>query len=164
MRPFTSGRRRLHCAHPWRRGCVRMIPITRSIALDEREIEESFVRASGPGGQNVNKLSTAVQLRFDVRHSPSLPDHVRHRLERLAGNRLTKDGVLVLIAQTHRTQDRNRQDALERLIAMIREAAAPPPPKRRATRPTLGSKERRLEGKVRRAAIKSGRRTRPDHE
>ncbi len=141
-----------------------MIPITRSIALDEREIEESFVRASGPGGQNVNKLSTAVQLRFDVRHSPSLPDHVRHRLERLAGNRLTKDGVLVLIAQTHRTQDRNRQDALERLIAMIREAAAPPPPKRRATRPTLGSKERRLEGKVRRAAIKSGRRTRPDHE
>src|SRR5579864_9803533 len=105
-----------------------MIPVTGHISIDEREIEESFVRSSGPGGQNVNKLSTAVQLRFDVRHSPSLPNDVRARLERLAGSRLTRDGVLVIIAQSHRTQGRNRQDALDRLLELIRRAAVAPTP------------------------------------
>src|SRR6187399_2628376 len=104
------------------------IRITDDISLGDSEIEESFVRSSGPGGQNVNKLSTAVQLRFDVRGSPSLPNDVAVRLMRLAGRRLTKDGVLVLVAQNHRTQERNRADALERLIEMIREAAIPPVP------------------------------------
>src|SRR3569832_1811936 len=99
-----------------------MIRVNAQIELDEREIEESFVRASGPGGQNVNKLSTAVQLRFDVRHSPSLPNDVRLRLEHLAGRRLTREGVLVIIAQQHRTQERNRQDAQDRLIDLIRQA------------------------------------------
>ena len=100
-----------------------MLRVTGHIEIDEREIDEQFVRASGPGGQNVNKLSTAVQLRFDVRHSPSLPGDVRARLERLAGSRLTRDGVLVIIAQRHRTQLRNRQDALDRLLDLIRRAA-----------------------------------------
>jgi ribosome-associated protein len=123
-----------------------MIRITETIAIDEREIEESFVRASGPGGQNVNKLATAVQLRFDVRHSPSLPDDVRARLQKLAGRRLTQDGVLVINAQRYRTQERNRQDALDRLTALI-ERAAKPPATRRATRPTAASRQRRLESK-----------------
>jgi ribosome-associated protein len=100
-----------------------MIRVTPGISIDEHEVEESFVRASGPGGQNVNKLATAVQLRFDVRTSPSLPEDVRVRLERLAGSRLTRDGFLVIIAQRHRTQGRNRQDALERLLDLIRRAA-----------------------------------------
>ena len=116
-----------------------MIHVTSSISIDERELEERFIRASGPGGQNVNKLSTAVQLRFDVRHSPSLPAGVRARLERLAGRRLTRDGVLIITAQRHRTQERNRQDALDRLIELIRHAAVPPVP-RRPTRPTAGSR------------------------
>ena len=133
-----------------------VIQVTSSIALEEREIEESFVRASGPGGQNVNKLATAVQLRFDVRRSPSLPEPVRLRLERLAGSRLTQEGVLVLTAQRFRTQERNRQDALDRLAELIR-AAAVAPVKRRPTRPTAGSRERRLEGKARRATVKAGR-------
>jgi ribosome-associated protein len=137
-----------------------MIPVTAHITLDEREIEEQFVRASGPGGQNVNKLSTAVQLRFDVRGSPSLPPEVRARLERLAGSRLTRDGVLVIIAQRHRTQARNRQDALDRLIELIRQAAVAPV-KRRPTRPTRASRERRIEGKKRRAGIKHLRRAKP---
>ncbi len=137
-----------------------MIPITRAIALDEREIEERFVRASGPGGQNVNKLSTAVQLRFDVRRSPSLPDDVRARLETLSGRRLSKDGVLTITAQRHRTQERNRSEALERLVAMIRQAAVPPVP-RRATKPSAGERRRRFEAKSRRSAIKSLRRTKP---
>jgi ribosome-associated protein len=132
-----------------------MIEVTGSISLDERELEERFVLASGPGGQNVNKVSSAVELRFDVRRSTSLPEPVRLRLERLAGRRLTKEGVLVLVSQRFRDQPRNRQDALDRLLALIREAAAPPPPKRRPTRPTLGSNVRRLESKVRRGGVKS---------
>jgi ribosome-associated protein len=137
-----------------------MIRITAKISIDEREIAESFVRASGPGGQNVNKLSTAVQLRFDVRHSPSLAPDVAERLERLAGSRLTRDGVLVIIAQRHRTQARNREDALDRLIDLIRRAATPPV-KRRPTRPTKASRERRIEGKKRRADVKKSRRAAP---
>ena len=132
-----------------------MIEVGRGIAIDERELEESFVRASGPGGQNVNKLATAVQLRFDVRNSPSLPEGVRGRLERLAGRRLTRDGVLVITAQRHRTQERNRVDALARLLDLVRQAAEPPPPPRRATRPTAGSKRRRLDAKTRRGAVKA---------
>ncbi len=136
------------------------IRVTDEISLDEREIEESFVRSSGPGGQNVNKLSTAVQLRFDVRRSPSLPNDVAIRLMRLAGKRITKDGVLVLIAQNHRTQERNRADAMERLAALIRDAAVRPE-KRIATKPTRASREKRLEGKKVRSNIKGLRRTKP---
>lgn len=137
-----------------------MIRITDQISIDESEIDESFVRSSGPGGQNVNKLSTAVQLRFDVRRSPSLPNDVAIRLIKLGGRRVTKDGVLVLIAQSHRTQERNRADAQERLIALIQEAAVKPVP-RRATKPTKASKQRRIEGKKRRSGIKDLRRSRP---
>ncbi len=140
-----------------------MIRVTPHISIDEREIDETFVRASGPGGQNVNKLSTAVQLRFDVRHSPSLPSDVKTRLERLAGSRLTRDGVLVIIAQRHRTQLRNRDDALERLIELIRDAAIAPI-KRRPTRPTAGSRKRRIEAKKRRSGIKHLRSGRPSLE
>jgi ribosome-associated protein len=130
-----------------------MIRITDAISIDESELEESFVRASGPGGQNVNKLSTAVQLRFDMRRSPNLPADVRERAERLAGRRLTKDGVIVLIAQRHRTQERNRADALERLVALLQEAAVRPT-LRRATRPTRASRERRIDTKKRRGDVK----------
>ncbi|HEX3501798.1 MAG TPA: alternative ribosome rescue aminoacyl-tRNA hydrolase ArfB [Xanthobacteraceae bacterium] len=140
-----------------------MIRVSPHIEIDEREIEEQFVRASGPGGQNVNKLSTAVQLRFDVRHSPSLPPDVRTRLERLAGARLTRDGVLVIIAQRHRTQGRNREDALERLLDMIRQAAVAPV-KRRPTRPTKASRERRIESKKRQSSIKRLRRGKPSFD
>jgi ribosome-associated protein len=133
-----------------------MIRVTETISIDEREIEESFVRASGPGGQNVNNVASAVQLRFDVRGSPSLPQGVRTRLERLAGARLTRDGVLVIIAQRLRTQVGNRADALDRLIELIRRAAIAPRP-RRPTRPTRASRERRIEGKKRRAGIKKRR-------
>ena len=140
-----------------------MIRINDHIAIDDGELSESFIRSSGPGGQNVNKLATAVQLRFDVRHSPSLPNEVRARLERIAGRRLTRDGVLVITAQRHRTQERNRDDALTRLIEMIRGAAVRPTP-RRPTRPTLGSKVRRLEGKKRRGGIKALRGAKPVEE
>jgi ribosome-associated protein len=140
-----------------------MIRVTDAIAIDEREIEENFIRASGPGGQNVNKLSTAVQLRFDVRRSPALPPDVRMRLERLAGRRLTKDGVLVITAQRHRTQERNRQDAQERLIDLVR-SAAERPVARRPTRPTKASRQRRLDSKKRRAGIKGLRRVKPSLE
>jgi ribosome-associated protein len=137
-----------------------MIRITDRIAIGDDEIEERFIRSSGPGGQNVNKLATAVQMRFDVRRSPSLADDVRMRLERLAGRRLTNDGVLVITAQRHRTQERNRQDALDRLIELVQRAAVPPTP-RRPTRPTRASRERRIEGKKRRATIKGLRRHNP---
>jgi ribosome-associated protein len=137
-----------------------MIRIDGRISIDERELDERFIRASGPGGQNVNKLSSAVQLRFDVRHSPSLPADVRIRLERLAGSRLTRAGVLVITAQRHRTQERNRQDALNRLVELIRRAAVAPVP-RRPTRPTAGSRERRIESKKHRSSIKGLRGRKP---
>ena len=133
-----------------------MIRVTDRINIDESELEESFVRSSGPGGQNVNKLSTAVQLRFDVRCSPSLPNDVAIRLMRLAGKRMTKDGVLVLVAQNHRTQERNRADAMDRLIGLIRQAAIAPTP-RRPTKPPKASRRERLEKKKRRSGIKSMR-------
>lgn len=137
-----------------------MIQVTPSIAIDESEIEESFVRASGPGGQHVNKVSSAVQLRFDIRRSPSLPNDVAIRLMKLAGNRLTQDGVIVIVAQAQRSQKRNREEALERLLELVR-AAAVRPQTRRATKPTKASKEKRLVAKVKRASIKAGR-ARPD--
>ena len=137
-----------------------MLKITDAISIDERELQERFVRASGPGGQNVNKVSTAVELRFDVAHSASLPEGVRARLSRLAGRRLSDEGILVIRADRFRTQERNRADALERLLELIRAAAHKPKP-RRATRPTLSSKKKRLEAKGRRGAIKSLRQGRP---
>jgi len=137
-----------------------MIRITPSISIGEVELEEHFIRASGPGGQNVNKLSSAVQLRFDVRRSPSLPEGVRARLEQLAGRRLTREGVLVINAQRYRTQERNRDDARERLVDLIRRAAVPPAP-RRPTKPSRLARERRLQSKKHRAAIKGLRRAKP---
>ena len=133
-----------------------MIEVAPNFFLDEKELEETFVRASGPGGQNVNKVSSAVQLRFNVRGSPNLPESVRARLERLAGRRLTREGVIVIIAQRFRTQERNRADALERLGALVAEAAIVPV-HRRATRPPPRSRRQRLADKARRAAAKAGR-------
>jgi ribosome-associated protein len=137
------------------------IRITGRLTLDPGEIHESFVRAGGPGGQHVNTTSTAVQLRFDVRGSPSLPDDVRRRLERLAGSRLTREGVLVLQAQGHRSQKRNREEAVARLVALVRAAARPPTP-RKPTRPTRSSKQRRLDHKKKHGALKALRRGSPD--
>ncbi len=135
-----------------------MIQITPSLAIDEAEIHEEFIRASGSGGQNVNKVSTAVQIRFDVQRSPSLPDAVRERLLRLAANRITDEGVLVITARGERTQAQNRIDAQDQLIDLIRRAVKPPTP-RYVTRPTFASKVRRQDSKRRRSQIKQGRRT-----
>ncbi len=132
-----------------------MLRISRDLTIDESDVDISFVRASGPGGQNVNKLATAAQLRFDTRRI-ALSDEAAARLERLAGQRMTKDGVIVIHAQRFRTQERNRSDAMERLVELLREAMTRPIP-RRPTRPTLASKARRLEGKKRRSDIKSRR-------
>ena len=134
-----------------------MIRVTPTISIDEKEIQQEFVRASGPGGQNVNKVATAAQLRFDVRNSPSLPDDVRERLIRLAGRRVTEQGILIIDARRFRTQERNRQDSIDRLLVLIRKAARKPKPRHR-TRPTLASKGRRLDEKRRRAGIKRTRR------
>ncbi|MSP32301.1 MAG: aminoacyl-tRNA hydrolase [Pseudolabrys sp.] len=137
--------------------------VTDTISIDDSELSESFVRSSGPGGQNVNKVSSAVQLRFDVRGSPSLPNDVAVRLMRLAGKRLTKDGVIVIIAQSHRAQERNRADARERLFDLIRQAAVKPIP-RRATKPPKAEKRRRLEAKKHRSSIKNMRGGKPSFE
>ncbi len=131
--------------------------VNATITIAGWELIEQFIRASGPGGQNVNKVATAVQLRFDVRSSPSLPDRVKSNLTKLAGRRLSKDGVLVIEADRFRTQERNREDARDRLKELIVKAAAPPPPKRRKTRPTKASVERRLKAKASRGALKKNR-------
>lgn len=136
------------------------IRVQPGIELDEDEIEEAFIRASGPGGQNVNKVASAVQLRFDAANSPNLNDRVKRRLVTVAGSRMTKDGVIVLQADRYRVQSRNREDALARLIEMIRDAAAVQK-YRVPTRPTRASKERRLQGKAKRQNVKAGRK-RPD--
>ena len=140
-----------------------MIQITPELAIHEGEIQEGFIRASGPGGQNVNKVASAVQLRFDVARSPSLPEDVRERLAKLAGKRMTAEGVLIIAARRYRTQSRNRDDAMERLVALIKRAAESPKP-RIKTKPTRVSRERRLAIKRRRSEIKRLRGEKPELE
>src|SRR6202023_647653 len=140
------------CTHryiPWKRTLF-MITITPNLSLHEREISETFIRASGPGGQNVNKVASAAQLRFDVATSPSLPEPVKGRLARLAGHRMTQDGVIVITARRFRSQERNRDDSRDRLVALIRRAAEPPKP-RRKTRPSFAQRETRLAAKAKRS-------------
>ncbi len=132
------------------------IAITPTLSIDDRELTETFVHASGPGGQNVNKVATAVELRMDIDGSPSLPEEIKHRLTEAAGRQVTADGILIIFAQRFRSQERNRQDARARLVAMLA-AAAIRPIRRRATRPTLASKRRRLDAKNRRGSVKRGR-------
>jgi ribosome-associated protein len=140
-----------------------MIPIAADVAIDERELQFDFVRASGPGGQNVNKVATAAQLRFDVRHSPSLSDEVRIRLVRLAGRKMTAEGILVIEAKRFRSQDRNRQDAVDRLTALVRKASEKPTP-RLKTRPSKASRERKIQAKRLRSRTKQLRRHVPGSE
>jgi ribosome-associated protein len=135
----------------------RRIRVASNVFIHEDELEEAFIRSSGPGGQNVNKVATAVQLRFDARRAAGLPEEVRDRTIRLAGQRATKDGVIVIEASRFRTQERNRQDARDRLVALVARAAEPPPPPRKKTRPTKGSVERRLKAKAGRSTIKKMR-------
>ena len=146
-----------------RRGKTVMLTITENIAIAEDELTESFIRASGPGGQNVNKVATAVELRFDVRRSPSLPDDVRQRLERLAGRRLTSEGVVIIRAERFRTQERNRADARDRLINLVRRAAVVPKP-RVKTKLSRAVKQRRLDAKTHRGRLKQTRQVTPDTE
>ncbi|MFN3464949.1 MAG: alternative ribosome rescue aminoacyl-tRNA hydrolase ArfB [Terricaulis sp.] len=139
-----------------------MIPVTPSLALDDRDLEERFIRAAGPGGQNVNKVSTAVELRFNVNGYTALPDDVRARLERLAGRRLTLDGEIVIRADAHRTQERNRTEALARLVALVEQATHRPKP-RKPTKVPKAQKQKRLEHKAKRGSIKANR-ARPRHD
>jgi len=134
-----------------------MIPITATVAIDDREVTYDFIRASGPGGQNVNKVATAVQLRFDVKHSPHLSEAVRNRLVALAGRKVTEGGILIIEAKRFRTQEQNRQDALDRLVALIRKAVHKPKP-RIKTRPSKASQEKKLAAKRYRSRIKQMRR------